>query len=120
VHDPDGALSHKPELLQYPVQQPGQESPQLQVASQPAPMSVHGGGPHAAAGWQVPGPPGTEGSVWQQISPSSQTPCTPPLQSQPSPVHGGGAQFASVVQVPGPPGTEGSVWQQTRPGSQAP
>jgi hypothetical protein len=100
-----GSVSHNPFALQYPEQQPGQLSPQLQVASQPPPLSVQGGGPQTSAGWQLPGPPGTEGSVRQQMRPSSHAPCTPPLQAQPSPVQGGGAQFASAVQVPGPPGT---------------
>ncbi len=37
-----------------------------------------------SAGWQLPGPPGTDGSVRQQMRPSSHAPCTPPLQAQPS------------------------------------
>src|ERR687898_2240014 len=98
-----GSVSHNPFALQYPEQQPAQLSPQLQVASQPPPLSVQGGGPQTSAGWQLPGPPGTEGSVRQQMRPSSHAPCTPPLQAQPSPVQGGGVQLA--VQVPAPPGT---------------
>src|SRR5918995_6419980 len=115
-----GSVSHRPLALQYPVQQPAQLSPQLQVASQPPPFSVQGGGPQMSAGWQLPGPPGTDGSVRQQISPSSQAPSTPPLQAHPSAVQGGGTQFASAVQVPAPPGTSSPSWQQTRPASQFP
>src|SRR5215212_10748224 len=100
-----GASSQTPDALQYPEQQPGQLSPAAQVASQPPPLSVQGGGPQISADWQLPGPPGSEGSVRQQMRPSSHAPSTPPLQAQPSPVHAGGAQFASVVQVPGPPGS---------------
>src|SRR5215204_6095536 len=100
-----GTSSQTPESLQYPEQQPVQLSPQLHVASQPPPLSVQGGGPQTSAGWQLPGPPGTDGSVKQQMRPSSHAPSTPPLQSQPSPVQGGGAQLASAVQVPAPPGT---------------
>ena len=100
-----GASSQTPDALQYPEQQPGQLSPAAQVASQAPPLSVQGGGPQISAGWQLPGPPGTDGSVRQQMSPSSQAPSTPPLQAQPSPVQGGGAQFASAVQMPAPPGT---------------
>jgi hypothetical protein len=100
-----GASSQRPDALQYPEQQPGQLSPAAQVASQFPPFSVQGGGPQNSAGWQLPGPPGTDGSVWQQMSPSSQAPSTPPLQAQPSPVQGGGAQLASAVQMPAPPGT---------------
>src|ERR687890_1997019 len=99
-----GASSQTPDALQYPEQQPGQSSPAAQVASQLPPLSVQGGGPQISAGWQLPGPPGTDGSVRQQMRPSSQAPSTPPLQAQPSPVQGGGAQFASAVQVPAPPG----------------
>src|SRR5215211_6610592 len=98
-----GASSQTPDELQYPEQQPAQVSPQLQVASQPPPLSVQGGGPQASAVWQLPGPPGTDGSVRQQMRPSSHAPWTPPLQAQPSPVQGGGAQLA--VHVPAPPGT---------------
>src|SRR5215208_464330 len=98
-----GASSQTPDALQYPEQQPAQLSPKLQVASQPPPLSVQGGGPQMSAVWQLPGPPGTDGSVRQQMSPSSHAPSTPPLQAQPSPVQGGGVQLA--VQVPAPPGT---------------
>ena len=69
-----GSVSHNPFALQYPEQQPGQLSPQLQVASQPPPLSVQGGGPQMSAGWQLPGPPGTDGSVRQQMRPSSHAP----------------------------------------------
>ena len=100
-----GSVSHNPFWLQNPEQQPGQLSPAAQVASQPPPLSVQGGGPQTSAGWQLPGPPGSDGSVKQQMSPSSHVPSTPPLQAQPSPVQGGGAQLASAVQVPGPPGS---------------
>src|SRR5918998_3976827 len=98
-----GASSQTPDALQYPEQQLGQLSPAAQVAPQLVPFSAQGGGSQISAGWQLPGPPGTDGSVRQQMSPSSQAPSTPPLQAQPSPVHAGGAQFA--VQVPAPPGT---------------
>ena len=100
-----GASSQRPDALQYPEQQPGQLSAAAQVVSQLPPFSVQGGGPQKSADWQLPGPPGTDGSVRQQMSPSSQAPSTPPLQAQPSPVQGGGAQFASAVQIPAPPGT---------------
>ena len=100
-----GASPQTPDALQYPEQQPGQLSPAAQVVSQLPPLSVQGGGPQISAGWQLPGPPGSDGSVRQQMSPLSQAPSTPPLQAQPSPVQGGGAQFASAVQVPDPPGT---------------
>src|SRR5215212_3488355 len=113
-----GASSQTPDALQYPEQQPAQLSSALQVASQAPPLSVQGGGPQTAAGWQLPGPPGSDGSVRQQMRPSSQAPCTPPLQAQPSPVQAGGAQFA--VHVPAPPGTSWPFWQQTSPVSQAP
>src|SRR5918998_1860867 len=98
-----GASSQTPEALQYPEQQAAQLSPTAQVASQAPPFSVQGGGPQISAGWQLPGPPGTDGSVRQQMRSSSHAPSTPPLQAQPSPVHAGGTQFA--VQVPAPPGT---------------
>src|ERR687889_335140 len=90
-----GASSQTPDALQYPEQQPAQLSPQLQVASQPPPLSAQGGGPQTSAGWQLPGPPGSDGSVRQQMSPSSQFPSTPPVQSQPSPVQGGGVHWSS-------------------------
>src|SRR5262245_11889976 len=77
------------------------------------------GGVHCACGSQVPLPPVIDWPFWQQTRPSSQAPCTPPLQEHPWPVQGEGAQFASAVQVPGPPGTDCPLWQQTRPLSQA-
>src|ERR671921_520600 len=98
-----GASSQTPEALQYPEQQPGQLSPAAQVAPQLVPFSAQGGGPQTSAGWQLPGPPGSDGSVRQQMSPSSHAPWTPPLHAQPSLVQGGGVQLA--VQVPAPPGT---------------
>src|SRR5918994_123459 len=115
-----GASSQTPDALQYPEQQPGQLSPAAHVVSQVAPFSVQGGGPQISAGWQLPGPPGTDGSVRQQMRPSSHAPSTPPLHAQPSAVQGGGAQFASAVQVPAPPGTSCPSWQQTSPASQFP
>src|SRR5215207_3341859 len=98
-----GASSQTPDALQYPEQQPAQLSPAAQVASQVPPLSVQGGGPQTSAGWQLPGPPGSDGSVKQQMRPSSHAPWTPRLHAQPSPVQGGGVQLA--VQVPAPPGT---------------
>src|SRR5918995_1458178 len=103
VHVTGGASSQTPDALQYPEQQPAQLSPAAQVASQAPPLSVQGGGPQTSAGWQLPGPPGSDGSVRQQMSPSSHAPWTPPVHAQPSPVQGGGVQLA--VQVPAPPGT---------------
>src|SRR5215210_4420528 len=99
-----GASSQTPEALQYPEQQAGQLSPAAQVVSQPAPFSVQGGGPQISAGWQLPGPPGSDGSVRQQMKPSSQAPSTPPVQGQPSPVQGGGVHWSSGWHVPAPPG----------------
>jgi hypothetical protein len=98
-----GASSQTPDALQYPEQQAAQLSPAAQVASQALPFSVQGGGPQISAGWQLPGPPGTDGSVRQQMRSSSHAPSTPPVHAQPSPVQGGGVQLA--VQVPAPPGT---------------
>src|SRR5918993_5364852 len=69
---------------------------------------------------QRPGPPGRPGLSGQQESPSSQFPCTPPLQRQPWLVHGddGGPMGLQPtedgVQVPGPPGGPlGSFAQQS-------
>ena len=98
-----GGSSQTPDALQYPEQQSAQLSSALQDASHAPPLSVQGGGPQTSADWQLPGPPGSDGSVRQQMRPSSQAPSTPPLQAQPSPVQGGGVQLA--VQVPAPPGT---------------
>jgi hypothetical protein len=64
------------------------------------PTGVPPTGAHCASGSQVPLPPGIACPPWQQTRPSSQAPCTPPLQAQPWPVQGAGAQFASAVQVP--------------------
>src|SRR5919107_19695 len=113
-----GASSQTPDALQYPEQQPAQLSSALQDASHAPPLSVQGGGPHTSADWQLPGPPGSDGSVRQQMRPSSHAPSTPPLQAQPSPVQAGGVQLA--VQVPAPPGTSCPFWQQTSPASQFP
>jgi len=44
-----GASSQTPDALQYPEQQLGQLSPAAQVASQPPPLSVQGGGPQISA-----------------------------------------------------------------------
>src|SRR5215212_8627507 len=85
------------------VQVTGGGPSQTPDASHAPPLSVQGGGPQTSADWQLPGPPGSDGSVRQQMRPSSHAPSTPPLQAQPSPVQGGGVQLA--VQVPAPPVT---------------
>src|SRR5918998_1655904 len=110
-----GGSSQTLDALQYPEQQPAQLSPAAQVASQAPPLPVQGGGPQMSAGWQLPGPPGTDGSVRQQTSPASHSPSTPPVHAQPSPVHGGGAHWSSGWHVPAPPGIDTPSWQQTSP-----
>jgi hypothetical protein len=58
-----GASSQTPEPLQYPEQHMKQFTPSVQLAEQFAPLLLHAGAPpQASAGWQVPGPPATDGS----------------------------------------------------------
>ena len=65
------------------------------VHSQPSLVQREPG--QAAIVWQVPGAPG---SPWtQQISPSSQAPWVPPMQSQPWPVQLAGPHWEASTQM---------------------
>jgi hypothetical protein len=92
-----GAASQTPPALQYPEQHMKQFTPSVQLAEQSAPLSLHTGAPpQASADWQVPAPPGMDGSSWQQIKPSWHAPWTPPLHGHPSPVQREPGQLSIV------------------------